>query len=156
MTQDWLISLAVKMIKVFIDTNVLVDFFMEERIPHDCALRIFSAARAHQFEAVITTQSILDAAYVATRHRSGVDSDGFKNALLNMLNFINISYIDIFEIRDALLSPVPDIEDSAQYAHADAVACNIIITGDRKFIQRKTPGDILMMTPEEFVGRMTR
>lgn len=28
------------------------------------------------------------------------------------------------------------------------------ITDDRKFIQRKTPGDILMMTPEEFVGKM--
>ena len=142
------------MIKVFFDTNVLVDFFMEERLHHDHALTIFSAAKHHRFEAVITIQSILDAAYIATGRKSGVNPDGFKKAILDMLNYINVSYIDTFEIRDALLAPDADIEDNAQYAHAMSEACDIIITGDRKFIQRKTPGDILMMTPEEFVARM--
>lgn len=142
------------MIKVFLDTNVLVDYFMEERPHHDHALTIFSAAKSHRFEAVLTIQSILDAAYIATGRKSGVNPDGFKKAILDMLNYLNISYIDLFEIRDALLAPDMDIEDNALYAHAYSEACDVIITGDREFIQRKTPGDIQMMTPEDFVARM--
>ena len=143
------------MVKAFIDTNVLLDLFVEGRDPRGHASTILAAVRAHKIEAVITAQSILDAAYVAL-DRQGVRFDQFKNTLLGMFNYVNISYIDSFDIRDALLSEDPDIEDNAQYAHAYSEACDIIITGDRQFIQRKTPGDILMMTPEEFVGRMTR
>ena len=77
-----------------------------------------------------------------------------NRSMLSLFNYINVSYIDPFEIRDALLSRDTDIEDNAQYAHALSEACDIIITNDRKFIQRKTPGEILMMTPEEFVGKM--
>ena len=142
------------MIKVFLDTNVLVDYFMEERPHHDHALTIFSAAKSHRCEAVLTIQSILDVAYIATGRKSGVNPDGFKKAILDMLNYLNISHIDLFEIRDALLAPDMDIEDNALYAHAYSEACDVIITGDREFIQRETPGDILMMTPEEFVARM--
>ena len=152
MIPDWPISSA--MIKVFLDTNVLVDYFMEERPHHDQALTIFSAAKSHRCEAVLTIQSILDAAYIATGRKSGVNPDGFKKAILDMLNYLNISHIDLFEIRDALLAPDMDIEDNALYAHAYSEACDVIITGDREFIQRETPGDILMMTPEEFVARM--
>ncbi len=141
------------MIKAFIDTNVLLDHFVENRDPAGYASTIFAAVRSHKIEAVITIQSILDAAYVAT-DRLGVKMDHFKNTLLGMFNYLNISYIDPFEIRDALLAEEPDIEDNAQYAHASSEACDVIITNDRKFIQRKTPGDILMMTPEEFVGKM--
>lgn len=141
------------MIKAFIDTNVLLDHFIEKRDPNGYSRTIFAAVRSHKIEAVVTIQSILDAAYVAT-DRLGVKMDQFKNTLLGMLNYVNISYIDSFDIRDALLSEEPDIEDNAQYSHAYSEACDVIITNDRKFIQRKTPGDILMMTPEEFVGKM--
>lgn len=141
------------MIKAFIDTNVLLDQFVEDRDPNGYARTIFAAVRAHKIEAVITIQSILDAAYVAM-NRQGVKLNQFKNTLLGMFNYINISCIDSFDIRDALLSEEPDIEDNAQYAHAVSEACDIILTNDRKFIQRKASGDILMMTPEEFVGKM--
>ena len=142
------------MIKAFIDTNVLVDLFTKERPSHVCAVNIFYAARTHRFEAALTTQSILDAAYITIGRKSSFSPEHFRESILDMLHFINISHIDTFEIRDALLAPDADIEDNAQYAHAMSEACDVIITGDREFIQRKTPGDILMMTPEEFVARM--
>ena len=143
------------MIKALIDTNVLLDHFIRSRDPQGYSTLILTAARTHRIEAVITIQSILDAAYFATE-KNGVGLDHFKKTLLSMINYINISSIDLFEIKDALLSPDTDIENNAQYAHALSEACDIIITNDRKFIQRKTPGDIQMMTPEEFVGRMKR
>ena len=143
------------MIKALIDTNVLLDHFVANRDPKGYSALILTAARLHRIEAVITSQSILDAAYVAMGTH-GVGLDCFKKTMLSIFNYVNISQIDLFEIKDAFLSPDADIEDNAQYAHAVSEACDVIITNDRKFIQRKTPGDIKMMTPEEFVGRMSR
>ena len=98
MIPDWPISSA--MIKVFLDTNVLVDYFMEERAHHDQALTIFSAAKSHRCEAVLTIQSILDVAYIATGRKSGVNPDGFKKAILDMINYLNISHIDSIHRAD--------------------------------------------------------
>ena len=133
------------MIKALIDTNVLLDHFVGNRDPEGYSGLILAAARSHKIEAVITSQSILDAAYVATGSR-GTGLDCFKKTMLSIFNYVNVSHIDLSEIREALLS---------QYAHALSEACDVIITNDRKFIQRKTPGEILMMTPEEFVGKMS-
>lgn len=141
------------MIKALIDTNVLLDHFVGNRDPEGYSGLILAAARSHKIEAFITSQSILDAAYVATGSR-GAGLDCFKKTMLSIFNYVNVSYIDLFEIREALLSPDTDMEDNAQYAHALSEACDVIVTNDRKFIQRKTPGEILMMTPEEFVGKM--
>lgn len=142
------------MIKALIDTNVLLDHFVGNRDPEGYSGLILAAARSHKIEAVITSQSILDAAYVATGSR-GTGLDCFKKTMLSIFNYVNVSHIDLSEIREALLSPDTDVEDNAQYAHALSEACDVIITNDRKFIQRKTPGEILMMTPEEFVGKMS-
>ena len=142
------------MIKALIDTNVLLDHFVGNRDPEGYSGLILAAARSHKIEAVITSQSILDAAYVATGSR-GTGLDCFKKTMLSIFNYVNVSHIDLSEIREALLSPDTDVEDNAQYAHALSEACDVIITNDRKFIQRKPPGEILMMTPEEFVGKMS-
>ena len=142
------------MIKALIDTNVLLDHFVGNRDPEGYSGLILAAARSHRIEAVITSQSILDAAYVATGSR-GTGLDCFKKTMLSIFNYVNVSHIDLSEIREALLSPDTDVEDNAQYAHALSEACDVIITNDRKFIQRKPPGEILMMTPEEFVGKMS-
>lgn len=142
------------MIKALIDTNVLLDHFVGNRDPEGYSGLILAAARSHKIEAVITSQSILDAAYVATGSR-GAGLDCFKKTMLSIFNYVNVSYIDLSEIREALLSPDTDVEDNAQYAHALSEACDVIITNDRKFIQRTPPGEILMMTPEEFVGKMS-
>lgn len=142
------------MIKALIDTNVLLDHFVGNRDPEGFSGLILAAARSHKIEAVITSQSILDAAYVATGSR-GAGLDCFKKTMLSIFNYVNVSYIDLFEMREALLSPDTDVEDNAQYAHALSEACDVIITNGRIFIQRKTPGEILMMTPEEFVGKMS-
>ena len=142
------------MIKALIDTNVLLDHFVGNRDPEGYSGLILAAARSHRIEAVITSQSILDAAYVATGSR-GAGLDCFKKTMLSIFNYVNVSHIDLSEIREALLSPDTDVEDNAQYAHALSEACDVIITNDRRFIQRKTSGEILMMTPEEFVGKMS-
>lgn len=47
-----------------------------------------------------------------------------------------------------------DLEDDAQFAHADALGCDAIITSDRGFRSHKGTDGILFFTPETFVARL--
>lgn len=138
-------------IKVFIDTNVLVDFFQEERAGHTAATNLFYLVYNSWVEAVISTQSLLDAAYVCRKHPS-YNASLFKESVLYMLGHTNSSYIDTFDLKTALEDSNSDIEDSAQIAFAYSQRCDIIVTHDNRLLSRDVPSPIKVMTPEEFVN----
>lgn len=140
--------------KIFLDTNVLLDILAPERPSHEESLLLLRLARERKIELQVSTQSLTDTAFILTRNDE--DFTIFTEMVKWMLNHVNIDGIDAFHLRDALDGYSGDFEDDLQYAFAQDNACDIIITNDRKFIQRKTPGDIQMMTPEEFIGRMKR
>ena len=51
-------------VKVFIDTNVLVDYLIPDRAGHSAALQVFLLAYSHYIEVAVSTQSILDASFI--------------------------------------------------------------------------------------------
>ena len=138
--------------KLLLDTNILLDILQEKRPSHQASFLILEGAKKHLYEVQISTQSITDAMYIAIKN--GIPFDALSNLSYWMLNHVNVDGPDAFHLRDALDGYSGDFEDDLQYAYALNNDCDFIITNDRKFIQRKTPGDIKMMTPEEFVGRM--
>ena len=141
-------------LKAFLDTNVLLDILSMTPRPSAAASDvIIQAIRCGYLEGVITTQSIVDASYILSR---GVhyDAGKFARAILSMLNYLNISGINVFDIRDALLHPGPDFEDDVQFAHADAENCDVVITSDRKFRLHGQSSGIQFFTPESFVAKL--
>ena len=138
--------------KAFLDTNILLDILVPGRPSHDSSLKILQLAREHHFELQVSTQSLTDTQYILSQKKK--DFSVFDGMVRWMLNHLNIDGPDSFHLRDALDHYTGDFEDDLQYAYALDNACDVIITGDRAFIERKTPGEILMMTPEEFVARM--
>jgi len=138
-------------IKVFIDTNVLVDYFQEDRVGHATATELFYLVYNSLVEAAISTQSILDAAYVCRRHPA-YDASLFRESALFMLGHTNSSYIDTFDLKTALCDPDPDIEDSAQIAFAYSQRCDIVVTHDNRLLSRDVPSPIQVMSPENFVN----
>ncbi|MBR0053423.1 MAG: PIN domain-containing protein [Bacteroidales bacterium] len=142
------------MMKLFLDTNILLDILQGKRPSHQTSSLILEGAKKQLYEVQISIQSIADVTYIAIRN--GIPFDAVSRLSSWMLDHVNVDGPDSFHLRDAIEGHTGDFEDDLHYAYAQDNACDIIITGDRQFIQRKTPGDILMMTPEEFVGRMTR
>ena len=138
--------------KAFLDTNVLLDILIPERPSHDRSLMFLRLAKERQLELQVSTQSLTDTELIIARNKNSFGV--FSEMVRWMLNHINVDGPDSFHIRDAIEAYTGDFEDDLHYAYALDNACDVIITNDRKFIQRKTPGDILMMTPEEFVGKM--
>ena len=115
---------------------------------------IFQAIRDGCLEGVITTQSILDAAYILSRNAAAFDREAFGQCILSITNYINIDAIHYFDIRDAILHGGGDLEDDAQFAHADNEGCDAVVTSDREFRRRKEGSGLLFFTPEEFAARL--
>ena len=137
-------------IKAFIDTNVLLDFFQKERARHTIATELFNLVYQGQIEAAISTQSILDAAYVCRRHPAYVASF-FRESARYMMDRVNSGYIDPSDVKSALEDSNPDIEDSAQISFAYSQCCDVIVTSDKKLFAREVPSPMQVMTPEDFV-----
>ena len=137
--------------KVFIDTNVLMDVLLGNRPSSEASGIIFRTIKEGRMEGVITTQSLVDAAY--SLEKKGLH---FQDSFLKLFNFLNVETLDTFDLRHACIHGRGDFEDDAQYAKADEVSCDFFVTNDRKFRQRyeTEEGDIRFYTPEEMVREM--
>lgn len=137
--------------KVFVDTNVLIDFLKPSRDGHALALDCFHVLLDGKVDAAISTQSMLDAAYVCSKEKD-FDGSHFRETVEMLTSRTNVNAIDFFNIRTALRDPNPDIEDSAQIAFAYENVCDYIITNDAKLLSRPLPEPLKAMTPEEFIN----
>lgn len=141
--------------KALLDTNVLLDVLCTPKRPSaEASELIFQAIRDGYLEGVVTTQSILDAAYILSRIGESFDREAFGRSILSIMNYINIHSIHFLDVRDAILHPGTELEDDALYAHADADGCDAIITSDRGFLHRDNACGILLLSPEEFSRRL--
>lgn len=141
--------------RAFLDTNILVDVLSATPRPStEASQLIFEAVRSGIFEGFITTQSILDAAYILSRLSAPYDRDRLGRSILQMSNYLYIESIHIFDIQDAILHARGDLEDDSLFARADALGCDAVITSDRGFRNREDGSGPEFFTPEDFVSRL--
>ena len=137
--------------RIFLDTNVLLDLLAHERPAAAQSLTAVQVIKRCRFEPYVTTQSIIDARYTARRfHKSKEDIDTFTDWLLNN---VNVRHIDCFSLRLALQGGHPDFEDSAQLACAEEEECDVFLTSDEGILARSV-SPMLVMTPAQFIDRM--
>lgn len=131
--------------KAFLDTNVLLDILMESRPGHEASLFILQVIRSGDIKGCLTTQSIIDAAYVQTQ-RLKAPSEPFRQAVKTLAGIVEILAVEAEDIAAAGSSRIDDFEDAAQLACAVRSGCDVILTSDRKY-QDYT--DIATFTPFE-------
>ena len=142
-------------IKALLDTNVLLDLLSSADRPSSEASRmIFQAIRSGFLEGVLTTQSILDANYILSRCEN-FSFEAFGQCILSLRNFVNIGYLDLFDIQDAIRHPGGDFEDGAHFAHAEAEGCDVLVTSDRQLLKRESSSGMLVLTPAQLIARMS-
>lgn len=141
------------LVKVFIDTNVLVDVLIGDRTHSPASIKVFETVYTHKAEGVIATQSMVDASYIL---RKIPDCD-YRERFMYLSNRFNIHSVDSFAIYDACNNFTGDFEDDALFSVARATCCDVFITSDKSFISRYTGADphILVMTPEDYIDKIT-
>ena len=132
--------------KAFLDTNILLDALETGREHHRDSQAILGLAARGMIEAVVSTQSLVDLAYIYTK--------GHK-ARLQELRTLLSHLDDILTIRDTsrrslLLASnhfTNDFEDAVQSAIAVDAGCELIITDDKLFDE---PFGLPVVSPDEF------
>ena len=135
---------------IFLDTNVLLDVFMNSRPCHKDSSFIIDMAEKGDVDAVVSTQSIVDAAYVYLQ-KSKLPLTQFELSVWELLSRVKATSVSEENIKSALLSHMEDFEDSAQIDCALDAKCDAIISSDKKM---KDNGRIAVFSPAEFLSEV--
>lgn len=131
--------------KAFFDTNVLLDLLMKSRLGHEAAIAILQVARRGDISACLTTQSIVDAAYIQTQ-RLKAPTPAFKEAVRLIVSIVELLPILPEDIEWANRSEIDDYEDAVQLSCALRSGCDVIVTSDKKY---RNYTDIALYDPFE-------
>jgi predicted nucleic acid-binding protein len=137
------------MIRVLLDTNVVLDALLA-RAPWDVeATAIFEANRLDRVAASITASSLTDLFYVTRRL---ADRERAWSAVRVCLDQLAILPVSAAELQAAASGPGADLEDNLQIACASKHGLDAIITRDPKgFAGSPVP----VLTPVELLARLS-
>ncbi len=132
--------------KLFLDTNVILDF-LAARTPWSIdAAEIFSAAEKKQVSLCTTLISMVNCLFILRSRYNRADN---AEIILESLDYINIIASSGDSFKEALSSDFSDKEDAIQYFSAlEDGSITFIITRDTKGFSQST---IPVITPTQFV-----
>lgn len=131
--------------KVFLDTNVVIDFLGERKDFFSDAAQIICQADKGDIEIMCSSLTYSNTAYIL-HHVYTVDE--IKNKLRLFSQLCEITTVDKDIIQKAIDSKYNDIEDALQYFSATKAGADVIVTRNVKdFVESNIP----IMTPKEFL-----
>jgi len=117
--------------KIFIDTNILIDLLIKRQPFYTSVAKIFDTAFKKKDKIVISNLSIVNAHYVVKKIE-GVQEKALRTALHNICTTCEIAPLNIGVTVKSLISAFKDFEDATQYYCALENACDVIVTNNEK------------------------
>lgn len=115
--------------KIFLDTNIVVDFLGERENFYDSSAKILTLADKKKIKVYTSPTSISNTYYLLAKY------ENTKAALEKIRKFKVLCSISIMNdevIEKAITSDFKDFEDAMQYFSAIASDCDLIITRNEK------------------------
>ncbi len=134
--------------KVFLDTNVMLDFLGEREPFYLTSAKIATLADKRKIEIVVSALSYATVSYFLTKYE-GIEKT--KDKLRKFKIISKICELDEKIIEKGLNSNFSDYEDSLQYFSALRMECDILITRNGKDFKGVR---IPVMTPNEFLNSL--
>ncbi len=136
--------------RLFLDTNVMLDFLGERDPFYVSAAKIATLADKRSLQIVVSAISYATISYFLVKY------DGLEKSKDKLRKFKVISEIcelDEVIIEKGLNSDFSDFEDSLQYFSALRTECDIIITRNGKDFKKS---EIPVMSPDEFLNSIKK
>lgn len=132
---------------VLIDTDVLLDFYLDRKPFSDDSLQLLLKCEQKQFRAFITPVIVANTYYILRRHAT---HHYVVERLQILLNTISVLAMDQKQVLAALDSKFTDFEDALQYFSAvNSNKIDAIITRNiRDFKKSALP----VFTPQEYLA----
>lgn len=131
--------------RVFIDTNIMLDFLGERQPFYDAIARLATLSEKGKLQMVVSPISFATVNYFLSKFENGNTA---KEKLRKFKIICEICTLGERTIEKALNSSFKDFEDALQYFGATEAGCNVIVTRNGKdFKQSLLP----VMTAEEYL-----
>ena len=131
--------------KVFLDTNIVIDFYQVRPTFFEPASKIMELGKKGEIELVVSATTFINAFYLL---RKSYNVEQLYRKFDNLSAICLISPIDANIIKDSLNFRREDFEDSVQYVSAQTVNADVIITRNKKDYDGL---NIKIQTPMEFL-----
>jgi predicted nucleic acid-binding protein len=132
------------MIKVFLDTNILVDLIADRKPFSKHAIEIFKSAEELKTQLFTSSHSIATAHYLLKKY---VEEKDLRDILSSLLEYLDVIPVDLDVLKKGLRSNHKDFEDAIQ------IICASSITGIDFIVTRNTKdfktSNIAVLTPDE-------
>lgn len=132
------------MIKVFLDTNILVDLIADRKPFSKHAIEIFKSAEEHKTQLYTSSHSISTTHYLLKKF---VEEKELRDILFNLFDFIEVIPVNLDILKKGLRSSHKDFEDAVQILCASSITgINCIVTRNKKDFKTS---EIAVLTPDE-------
>lgn len=132
--------------KVFLDTNIILDFYDESRGHYMPSAIVFDLAVKGKIQLSVCSQSFITAFYLL---RKVYDKDTLYKSMKSLFKLCQVSSVDRAVIEKALSRERHDFEDTVQYFSCKTIDADIILTRDKNGFKEF---DIRHITAEEFLN----
>ena len=133
------------MMKVFIDTNILIDFLAAREPFAEEAMALFQLADNDEIELMVSDLTIINTIYILRRMHYGLSE--IYDSLDNIRPLLTITSMGATVVDRCLQHRSDDFEDEMQYFSAIDANADYIITRNKIDFDF---GDSAVMTPQEF------
>ena len=131
--------------RVLIDTNVVVDIFLDRPGHSSTAAQILQALQTRRIVGCISASMVTDLYFIIGRH---INEDYAREVVESVYATFRILTVDRRLIREALDAPMSDFEDAVQAVTALKIGVTAVVTRDKKGFLDSC---LQIYSPEEFV-----
>ena len=138
--------------KVFLDTNVLIDYLARRGQFFEPAAQIVELGQQRVYQILVSALSFATASFILESHLK-LSNDTIVRKFAEFVKMCNVTPVDSLIIDEAIASHFPDFEDAMQYYSAIREGADAIITrncSDFKAAQ------IDVFEPQRFLDMLTR
>ncbi len=134
--------------KVFLDTNILIDYLLKRHPFYDSAKKVFDMC-LYKIDGYVTPHSLIDVFYMLSE-RTDATSDYCRETILKLRTvFCVVGENDASVLAAASNASFSDFEDSMQNESALFSGSDYIITRNKKDFENST---IPVVTADEFMS----
>lgn len=134
--------------KIVVDTNVVLDFFLSRELHVSDARSLFSLICQEKTEAFATANNITDIYFVTSKK---LGESAAREAVRQLLKMLDVISVDGEDCTAALNFLMRDFEDALVVVCANKEDIDYIVTNDREFLQT-TIADVDVISLSDFVA----
>ena len=137
------------MTKIFLDTNVVLDFILKRDDFAEDAAMIFDLGERKKLKLTLSSLSVNNVDYIVSKIESKKKS---RQIIIKLLSLVEILTVNETTIKKAAMSEFKDFEDAIQNFCAEDEGLNHIITRNLKDYKKS---NLSVLTPKEFLTSLT-